>query len=244
MTLLQSARRFTLVFAAAAATAWGLAGTAQAQQAAAAGGNKLATAIFASGCFWCSQADFSKAEGVVSTTAGYTGGTAENPTYEQVSTQATGHTEAVLVVYDPAKTSYERLLTFFWHTIDPTSRNRQFCDSGSMHRAAIFAQGADQMKAALASRKALEDSKFFSKPIATEIEPAGEFYAAEAYHQNYFKRNPLRYRFFRFNCGRDSKLKELWGDLAVRETAPAQASAASAPTASAPAMAPASAASR
>jgi peptide-methionine (S)-S-oxide reductase len=217
MMTLQTARRFFTH--AAAVTVLGLLGLmppAQAQTAPV--GARIATAIFASGCFWCAEADFSKLEGVLSTTAGYTGGQAENPTYEQVSTQSTGHTESVLVVYDPARISYERLVDFFWHTIDPTSRNRQFCDTGSMHRTGIFALSPEQLKIAQASRAALDLSKRFSKPVVTDIEAAGPFYAAEAYHQHYYKRNPLRYRFYRFNCGRDTKLKELWGDLAVHET--------------------------
>ncbi len=240
MTILLAARRL-LTQAALAATAWcvGSLGAAQAQTAPAPG-PKVATAIFATGCFWCAQADFAKLDGVVSTTAGYSGGHAENPTYEQVSTQATGHTESILVVYDTAKLSYERLLDFFWHTIDPTSRNRQFCDSGAMHRAAIFTAGPEQMKAAQASRAALDQSRRLPKPVVTEIEPAGPFYAAEPYHQNYAKRNPIRYRFYRFHCGRDSKLKELWGDLALKPTpvaASAPASGASAPAGAAPSTA-------
>lgn len=192
----------------------GLLGLAQAQTPAPAA-PRVATAIFASGCFWCTEADFSKLEGVISTTAGYSGGQVENPTYEQVYTQSTGHAESVLVVYDPAKVSYERLLEYFWHSIDPTTRNRQFCDSGTPHRTAIFAMDAEQFKTAMASRAALDASKLFATPVATDVEMAGPFYAAEPYHQHYFKRNPLRYRFYRFNCGRDAKLKELWGDLAL-----------------------------
>lgn len=233
MTTLQSARRL-LLQTVTTATVWCLLGLAPAlAQTTPPAAGKVATAIFATGCFWCAQADFAKLDGVVSTTAGYSGGQAENPTYEQVSTQATGHTESVLVVYDTAKLSYERLVDFFWHTIDPTSRNRQFCDSGAMHRAAIFTAGPEQMKIAQASRTALDQSKRFPAPVVTEIEPVGQFYAAEAYHQNYAKRNPIRYRFYRFHCGRDTKLKDLWGDLALKPTpvaAPAAPASAPAPT--------------
>ncbi|WP_280153056.1 peptide-methionine (S)-S-oxide reductase MsrA [Piscinibacter sp. XHJ-5] len=170
-----------------------------------------AKATFAGGCFWCVEADFDKVPGVISTTSGYTGGRLANPTYEQVSAKLTGHAEAVEIVYDPAKVSYEQLLQHYWHSIDPTTKDRQFCDVGSPYRTAIFAHGDAQMKAALASREALEKSKPFKEPIVTEIVAAGPFYAAEDYHQDYYTKNPVRYKFYRSNCGRDARLKQLWG---------------------------------
>ncbi|HUG21485.1 peptide-methionine (S)-S-oxide reductase MsrA [Piscinibacter sp.] len=173
-----------------------------------------AKATFAGGCFWCVESDFDKLDGVISTTSGYTGGRLANPTYEQVSAELTGHAEAVEIVYDPRKLSYEQLLRHFWHNIDPTVNDRQFCDVGSSYRAAIFAHGPEQMRAALASRAALEKSKPFKAPIVTEVVQAGPFYAAEEYHQDYYRKNPLRYKFYRANCGRDARLKQLWGEQA------------------------------
>ena len=170
-----------------------------------------AVAIFAGGCFWCVEADFDKVPGVISTTSGYTGGRLANPTYEQVSAKLTGHAEAVEIVYDPGKVSYEQLLQHYWRNIDPTTKDRQFCDVGSPYRTAIYTHGEAQMKAALASREALEKSKPFKEPIVTEIVSAGPFYAAEDYHQDYYKKNPVRYKFYRTNCGRDARLKQLWG---------------------------------
>jgi peptide-methionine (S)-S-oxide reductase len=173
-----------------------------------------AKATFAGGCFWCVEADFDKLDGVISTTSGYTGGKLANPSYEQVSAELTGHAEAVEIVYDPRKVSYERLLRHFWHNIDPTTRDRQFCDVGSSYRTAIFAHGPEQLRAALASKAALEKSKPFEGPIVTEVVQAGPFYPAEAYHQDYYRTNPLRYKFYRTSCGRDARLKALWGDQA------------------------------
>ena len=170
-----------------------------------------AKATFAGGCFWCVEADFDKLPGVISTTSGYIGGRLANPTYEQVSAKLTGHAEAVEIVYDPAKVSYEQLLQHYWRNIDPTTKDRQFCDVGSPYRTAIFTHGEAQMKAALASRAAIEKSKAFKEPIVTEIVAAGPFYAAEDYHQDYYKKNPVRYKFYRTNCGRDARLKQLWG---------------------------------
>ncbi|MEO7242432.1 MAG: peptide-methionine (S)-S-oxide reductase MsrA, partial [Variovorax sp.] len=137
-----------------------------------------------------------------------------NPTYEQVSDKHTGHAEAVEVVYDPNKVTYDKLVDHFWHTIDPTTKDRQFCDVGSPYRTAIFAQDAEQLKTAQASKQALEKSKPFKDPIVTEVVMGGPFYAAEDYHQDYYHKNVLRYKFYRLNCGRDSRLKELWGDQA------------------------------
>jgi len=171
-----------------------------------------AKATFAGGCFWCVEADFDKVPGVVSTTSGYTGGKVANPTYEQVSTKQTGHAEAVEVVFDPARVSYEQLLEKFWHSIDPTTKDAQFCDHGSPYRTAIFVHDATQLKAAQASLAALQKSKPFKEPIVTEIVMAGPFYAAEDYHQDYYKKNPVRYQYYRTACGRDARLKQLWND--------------------------------
>ena len=173
-----------------------------------------ARATFAGGCFWCVESDFDKVPGVISTTSGYTGGKLANPSYEQVSSKQTGHAEAVEVVYDPNKVSYERLLEYFWHSIDPTVKDRQFCDVGTPYRTAIFAHGAEQLRAASASRAALEKSKPFAEPIQTEVVPASAFYPAEDYHQDYYRKNPLRYKYYRSSCGRDARLTQLWGDKA------------------------------
>lgn len=170
-----------------------------------------AKATFAGGCFWCVEADFDKVPGVLSTVSGYTGGTVANPTYEQVSRKQTGHTEAVEITYDPSKVSYERLLEVYWRSIDPTVRDRQFCDIGSPYRTAIYTHGAAQAQAAQASLAALEKSKPFKEAIVTEIVAAGPFYPAEAYHQDYYRKNPLRYKYYRTSCGRDARLQQLWG---------------------------------
>jgi peptide-methionine (S)-S-oxide reductase len=170
-----------------------------------------AKATFAGGCFWCVESDFDKVPGVISTTSGYTGGTVPNPSYEQVSGKHTGHAESVEVVYDPRKVSYEQLLQHYWHSIDPTTKDRQFCDVGSPYRTVIFTHGEEQMRAALASKAALEKSKPFREPIVTEIVPAGPFYPAESYHQDYYLKNPVRYHYYRTSCGRDARLRELWG---------------------------------
>lgn len=171
----------------------------------------LEKAIFAGGCFWCMEAPFDKLPGVVSVTAGYTGGEKKNPTYKEVSAGGTGHAEAVLIVYDPAKISYRSLLGVFWRNIDPTVVDRQFCDVGHQYRAAIFYLGEGQRKAALLSKAALDKNRPFREPVVTGIIPAAEFYPAEEYHQHYYKKNPLRYSYYRSGCGRDKRLKELWG---------------------------------
>jgi peptide-methionine (S)-S-oxide reductase len=171
---------------------------------------QTAKATFAGGCFWCVEADFDKVPGVISTTSGYIGGSVANPTYEQVSAKTTGHAEAVEIVFDPAKVSYEQLLEKFWRTIDPTTKDRQFCDAGSPYRTAIFTHGPQQAAAAQASRAALDKSKPFKEPIVTTIEAAGAFYAAEGYHQDYYRKNPVRYNYYRTSCGRDARLRELW----------------------------------
>jgi peptide-methionine (S)-S-oxide reductase len=175
----------------------------------------LAKATFAGGCFWCVESDFDKVPGVISTTSGYTGGKVANPSYEQVSAKGTGHAEAVEIVYDPKRVSYEQLLEYFWHTIDPTTKDRQFCDAGTPYRTAIFAQDAQQIAAANASLAKLEKTKPFKEPVVTEIALAGPFYAAEEYHQDYYKKNPLRYKYYRTSCGRDARVQQLWGSLPV-----------------------------
>ena len=168
-----------------------------------------AIATFAGGCFWCVEADFDKVDGVVSTISGYTGGTVANPTYEAVGRGGTGHTEAVEIVYDPAKVTYEKLLDVFWHNHDPLAKNRQFCDRGDQYRPAIFYHNEEQRRLA-EQTKAMHQARF-KQPIQTEIVKAGPFYKAEEYHQDYYVRNPIRYQFYRFNCGRDARLEELWG---------------------------------
>lgn len=171
-------------------------------------------ATFAGGCFWCMEAPFDKLPGVVSITPGYSGGQTRNPTYEEVSAGGTGHAESVQIVFDPSKTSYSRLLEIFWHNIDPTVTNRQFCDVGSQYRSAVFYHSEEQRRAALQSKAALETNKPFKGPVVTEITQAGVFYPAEEYHQHYYKKNPLRYAYYRNGCGRDRRLKELWGPAA------------------------------
>jgi peptide-methionine (S)-S-oxide reductase len=168
-------------------------------------------ATFAGGCFWCVEADFDKVPGVRSTTSGYTGGRVAHPRYEQVSAGTTGHAEAVEIVFDPAVVSYAQLLEHFWRTIDPTVKDRQFCDVGTPYRTAIFVHDDAQFAAAQASLAALNRSKPFREPIVTAIERAGPFYAAEAYHQDYYRKNPVRYQYYRASCGRDLRLQQLWG---------------------------------
>lgn len=174
----------------------------------------LETATFAGGCFWCMEPPFEKLSGVISVTSGYTGGKTGNPRYEEVSAGGTGHAEAVRILFDPAKVSYAQLLQTFWHNIDPTVSNRQFCDSGSQYRSAIFYHNEQQKKLALQSKAALAKAKSFPQPIVTEITPASRFYPAEEYHQDYYRKNPLRYKYYRHSCGRDKRLKELWGSKA------------------------------
>ena len=174
----------------------------------------LEKATFAGGCFWCMEHPFDQIPGVVSVTPGYTGGWKKNPAYEEVSAGGTGHAESVQIVYDPKKVTYGKLLGVFWHNIDPTTRDRQFCDSGHQYRSAIFYHNEEQHRLALQSKEQLEKNKPFKGPIVTEIAQAGEFYPAEEYHQHYYKKNPIRYRFYRYSCGRDKRLRELWGDAA------------------------------
>jgi peptide-methionine (S)-S-oxide reductase len=174
---------------------------------------KTEKAIFAAGCFWCTEAAFEEVPGVISAVSGYTGGTLKNPSYEQVSTGHTGHAEAVEVTFDPAKVSYEKLLDVFWVNHDPTVNNRQFCDSGSQYRPGIFYLSDEQKKAAEASKAKYEKLKTFKQPLLTEITKAGAFYPAEDYHQDYYKKNPLQYKFYVTGCGRYARLDGLWGDL-------------------------------
>jgi peptide-methionine (S)-S-oxide reductase len=179
----------------------------------AAKGKKPSTfAIFAGGCFWCIEADFEKIEGVLSVTSGYTGGTVASPTYDQVSSGGTGHTEAVRIIYNPEVIRYDELLEVFWRNIDPTVSDRQFCDKGSQYRAGIFYLDETQREAAERSKVEIERTKPFADPIVTEITAASTFYPAEEYHQDYYKKNPRRYAYYRSGCGRDRRLAELWGE--------------------------------
>jgi peptide-methionine (S)-S-oxide reductase len=168
-----------------------------------------AVAIFAGGCFWCTESDFDKVPGVLSTTSGYIGGTVKNPTYEQVSGGKTGHAEAVEITYDPGKVSYEKLLNVYWHSVDPTVKNAQFCDHGSQYRTAIFVANEAERKLAEESKKKVEAE--LKKPIYTQIAGVGPFYAAEDYHQDFYTKSPAKYKFYRWNCGRDQRLKQIWG---------------------------------
>ena len=169
-------------------------------------------ATFAGGCFWCMQPPFERLPGVLETTVGYTGGQKKNPTYEEVSAGGTGHAESIEIVYDPGKLSYEKLLDVFWHNVDPFTRDAQFCDHGHQYRTAIFYHDETQRRLAEESKARL--AKRFGRAIETEIVAATEFWPAEDYHQRYHEKNPLRYRFYRWNCGRDARLKEVWGDEA------------------------------
>ena len=173
-----------------------------------------AVATFAGGCFWCMEPPYDKLPGVISTTSGYMGGSLRNPTYEEVSSGTTGHAEVVQVLYDPSKVSYGKLVEVFWVNVDPTMKDRQFCDAGSQYRTAIFVHSPEQRKVAEASKAALEKSKPFKDPIVTPIVDAGEFWPAEDYHQDYYRKNPVRYTYYRTGCGRDARLKQLWGDRA------------------------------
>ena len=168
-----------------------------------------AKATFAGGCFWCMEPPFDKLDGVISTTSGYTGGQKANPTYEEVSAGRTGHTEAVEIVYDPRKITYARLLEVFWRNIDPTTADRQFCDVGSQYRAAIFYHDDAQRRLAEQSKQAV--AQRLRRPVVTEVQPAAPFYLAEEYHQDYYKKNPIRYRYYRGGCGRDQRLEQIWG---------------------------------
>ena len=171
-------------------------------------------ATFAGGCFWCMEGPFDKLDGVLATTSGYTGGQTPNPTYGEVSSGTTGHLESVQVLYDPGRVSYEKLLEVYWHNVDPTRDDGQFCDSGNQYRPAIFYHSELQKRLAEESLARIEKSKRFAAPIKVEILKAGPFYPAEDYHQDYYTKNPVRYRFYRYSCGRDARLEELWGAAA------------------------------
>lgn len=172
-------------------------------------------AVLAGGCFWCTEADFDKLPGVLSTTSGYTGGKTANPTYAEVASHATGHAEAVRVVFDPKQVSYAQLLTYFWRTIDPTVKDRQFCDIGTPYRTVIFAATPEQLQVAQASMAALAQTKPFAEPVVTQIGMLDVFYPAEPEHQNYHQNNPVRYNYYRTSCGRDARLAQLWGAAAA-----------------------------
>ena len=180
-----------------------LGGSAMAEQAG------IEKATFAGGCFWCMQHAFDAIPGVVTTQVGFTGGETKNPTYEAVSAGQTGHAEAILIEFDPKQITYQQLLTLYWHNVDPTTKDRQFCDVGNQYRTAIFYHNKEQEQLAEVSKQALIDSKKFTK-ITTEIVPAAKFYLAEEYHQSYHKKNPYRYKVYRYSCGRDQRLQELW----------------------------------
>jgi peptide-methionine (S)-S-oxide reductase len=171
----------------------------------------LAKAFFAGGCFWCMEEVFEKVPGVTAVSSGYMGGRVENPSYEQVSAGGTGHAEAVEVSYDPQKVSYAKLLEAFWRNVDPLTANAQFCDHGNPYRAVIFYQNEEQQRLAEESKRTLEQSKRFAQPIVTELVMASQFYPAEDYHQDFYKKNPIRYKFYKYNCGRAQRLEELWG---------------------------------
>jgi len=176
--------------------------------------DQTATAIFAGGCFWCMEPPFDKLEGVISTISGYSGGHTENPTYKQVSSETTGHYEVLKVTYDPNKVDYETLLNVFWHNVDPLDPSGQFCDKGESYRTAIFYNSDEQKKLAESSKQKLVDEKIFQQEVVTEILEAKKFYPAEDYHQDYYQKNPLRYKYYRFSCGRDERLEELWKESA------------------------------
>lgn len=172
------------------------------------------TALFAGGCFWCEETAFEGLPGVISVTSGYTGGQMKNPTYEQVSAGSTGHAESVEVAYDPSKITYEKLLEVFWHNVDPFQANGQFCDHGTQYRSAIFYKDESQHQAAEQSKRKLEEDPRFRGKIVTQIVPVSTFYRAEEYHQDFYKKNPIRYRTYRMGCGRDARLRAIWGDAA------------------------------
>jgi peptide-methionine (S)-S-oxide reductase len=173
---------------------------------------KRATAIFAGGCFWCVESDFDAVPGVLETLSGYTGGHTPAPTYKQVSAGGTGHYEAVQITYDPAKVSYEQLLTAYWHSVDPTDDGGQFCDRGHSYETAVFVRNEEERRIAEASKQAAE--KALGEKIVTPIKDAGPFFAAEDYHQNFYKKSPVRYKIYRWNCGRNQRVQQVWGNMA------------------------------
>lgn len=173
-------------------------------------------AIFAGGCFWCVESDFDHVPGVVKTISGYTGGTTSNPTYEQVGGGGTGHIEAVEIHFDPKKVTYAQLVEVFWRSVDPTDDGGQFCDRGETYRTAIFARTPEQRRIAEASKAKVEKSGILKQSIVTPIRDAGPFWPAEDYHQDYYEKNPIRYNFYRYSCGRDARIRALWGDQALK----------------------------
>ena len=175
-------------------------------------GSQEAKATFAGGCFWCMEEAFEKVDGVLTVISGYTGGQVDNPNYEQVSAGGTGHAEAIEVTYDPKKVTYQQLLEVFWRNVDPTTPNAQFCDHGSQYRTAIFYHDETQKQLIDESEKTVESSKTFPEPIVTEVSPATSFYPAEEYHQDFYTKNPIRYKFYKWNCGRAQRLEQLWGE--------------------------------
>jgi peptide-methionine (S)-S-oxide reductase len=175
-------------------------------------GAQTAKATFAGGCFWCMEEAFEPVEGVISVVSGYTGGQVENPTYEQVSAGGTGHTESIEVAYDPSKVTYTQLLEIFWENVDPTTPNAQFCDHGNQYRTAIFYHDETQKQLVEESKKKIESTKNFPESIVTEIAPASVFYPAEEYHQDFYSKNPIRYKYYKWNCGRAKRLEQLWGN--------------------------------
>jgi len=176
---------------------------------------RLSTAVFAGGCFWCVEADFDKLDGVVSTVSGYTGGTVAKPTYKQVSHEKTGHYEAVKVTYDPDKVSYADLVDYYFHHIDPTDAAGQFCDKGESYRSAVFVSDADQREVAETEVEMIDNSGVLGTPVVTQILDASTFWPAEDYHQDYYKKNPLKYRYYRTACGRDARVKKVWADAST-----------------------------
>jgi len=175
-------------------------------------GSQQNKATFAGGCFWCMEEAFEKVEGVASAVSGYTGGQVESPTYEQVSAGGTGHTESIEVTFDPSKVTYKRLLEVFWRNVDPTTPNAQFCDHGNQYRTAIFYHDENQKQLIEESKQRIESSKTFPESIVTEIAPASVFYTAEEYHQDFYTKNPIRYKYYKWNCGRAKRLEQLWGN--------------------------------
>ncbi len=176
----------------------------------------LEVATFAGGCFWCVESDFDSVPGVVRTVSGYTGGHVKDPTYTQVSSDTTGHREAVQIYYDPKRVTFAELLEIFWRSVNPIDPGGQFCDRGKSYTTAIFVNSEEQQRLAEASKKMLEQSGILKRPVVTTIEMAGPFYPAEDYHQDYYKKNPLRYKFYRLSCGRDARIADLWGEQAHR----------------------------
>ena len=209
--MIQARVRVILSIAMFAATGLAIVGASSADADVATSKENLAIATFAAGCFWCTESDFDKVEGVVSTVSGFMGGQSKNPTYAEVGRGGTGHTEVVQVTYDPKIVAYDRLVDHYWHNVDLIDGGGQFCDRGDQYRPVIFAHTDEQKKLAEASKTALEESGRFDKPIAVTVEQASDFTAAEEYHQNYYKKNPLRYRYYRWGCGRDARLNGLWG---------------------------------